>query len=282
MRFTRILLPLAVFLLVGFVGAQGVVPAPDGMPDISGRWVGQLRVKTWDQHPNADDQGRGKAPIQLDILQNGADVTITLSVPTDEGTRQFVMPGKIGHGVFWGLQNKTREIFMIWGRVRGKKLKGFLVLIDDFTVAEAKFTVKRGPGEAKTGVTSTITGFADGLPSVDGDWSGTHRWKGYRHYDPGPGEKDKGRGKDSIAISFSQSGGSITADYTVFSDEGPEVVPMTGEHGNGHLWLLGTHPQSGGPVFFIGHVKKRPIKGKGVAILEEGVFEFKFTVKRPK
>jgi hypothetical protein len=241
MRFTRILLPLAVFLLVGFVGAQGVVPAPDGMPDISGRWVGQLRVKTWDQHPNADDQGRGKAPIQLDILQNGADVTITLSVPTDEGTRQFVMPGKIGHGVFWGLQNKTREIFMIWGRVRGKKLKGFL-----------------------------------------GDWSGTHRWKGYRHYDPGPGEKDKGRGKDSIAISFSQSGGSITADYTVFSDEGPEVVPMTGEHGNGHLWLLGTHPQSGGPVFFIGHVKKRPIKGKGVAILEEGVFEFKFTVKRPK
>jgi len=273
-------LSFVVILLVfaGLVGAQN--GPPDGTPDLTGTWVGSIKAKAWDQHANADDFGKGKVPIRMDITQQGADITFRLIFEDDGEEREWEASGQIGNGNAWAITKGPDPIVMLTAHVKKKKIKGIMVIADDHTVAEAKFTVRPSTFSPVNPLPDDVSGFHDGLPPLGGAWSGKHKWTGYAMYTPEPGEKSKGKAKDGIRLDFSQIGSSITILYTVLVDGGPEQFTLTGEHGNGHFYALGAHPQ-GGPMFIIGHVKKKKIKGQGIVTFDSIVLEFKFTVKPP-
>jgi hypothetical protein len=281
MRRSHLLLPLACVLIVGLAGAQNgeEPPPPDGTPDLSGAWLGKLRVKYWDQHDHKDDKGRGATGVQIDVEQEGSDIQVTLWVPVSGGSRQFVMQGKIGNGQFWALMEEKRVVFLLTGHVKNDRWKGLLVFTDDYNVGQAKLKAKRGEETSQVPVQDTPSGNADGDPSIAGTWSGKHKYKAWTQYARSEGEK--GKGKDEISLEITQLAHTIDVDYTVQGDDGPETIPLVGEHGNGHFWAKGTHP-TGGPMMVIGHAKKGAIKGVGNAAFDSAVWEFKFKVKPPQ
>lgn len=272
------LLTIALVILAGLVVAQD---PPDGTPDISGTWLGTMKARSWDQSPSDDDSGKAKVPVRIDVTQNGADVTFRIYIESDEGTREFVLDGQIGQGNAWAVLGGPDPIMMLSAQLKKNKLKGKVLVYEDFTVAETTFSVKPGAFTQVTPVPGTPSGSQDGLPDISGSWTGKHKWTGYAMYDRGPGEKTKAKGKEKISLDVGQMGNSITVLYTVHSDEGDEVLTLTGAHGNGHFYALGFHPQ-GGPIFAVGHVKKKKLTGQVITTFDSAVFEAKFSVKRPK
>jgi hypothetical protein len=274
---TLLVLALAVF--AGLLGAQS--GPPDGVPDLSGTWTGKLKIRAWDQSPSDDDTSKGNVPVRIDISQNAADITFRIYVEGDEGTREFVLAGQIGQGNAWAVLEGPDPIMMLSAHLKKNKLKGTLLVYEDFTVAESTFTVTPDTFSPVMPVPGAPSGSQDGLPGISGPWTGKHKWTGYAMYDPGKGEKSKEKGKNAIDIDVGQTGSTISLLYTVRTDEGDEILNLTGAHGNGHFYALGLHPK-GGPVFLVGHVKKNKLTGRAITTFDSAVLEAKFTVKRPK
>ncbi|MHC4471669.1 MAG: hypothetical protein ACYS99_11965, partial [Planctomycetota bacterium] len=263
---------------IGIAGAQNgeAPPPPDGQPDISGTWIGKLKVKAWDQHASDDDKSRARLPVLIEITQNGEKITLALNFFTDVGPRRFVLTGEVGNGHFWASMNEAAGVMMMSGHVKKNRLKGKAVVAEDFTVVEVKYSVKRGAGEALEHVAVTPSGSADGDPSIAGSWAGKHKWKAWYQYVPTDDSSRVGKGKDGIGVSVLQDGGNVHLTYVV---DGGDAVPLSGEHGNGHFWAIGDHPR-GGPMMMVGHVKKGRIKGVGVTVFDGALFEFKYKLRQ--
>jgi hypothetical protein len=273
-------------LLTGLVAAD----PPDGRPGMSGGWLGKLKVKSWDLHASDDDQSKARAPVHIQVDQElfGDDVTMTLYVPDEGGSRAFGLTGKVGNYRVWAVRREPGEVIMLTGRLipvgsiaahvlgLGKfKLKGRLLVAEDFTVTEAKFVAREREVLTPEVVPGTPGGSADGEPSIAGRWTGTCRFRENLQYEP-PDYKDRSKWKDAVTLDFVQDGGNVDLTMSLL---GGDVIQLAGECGNGHFWAIGDHPQ-GGPTMVIGHRKKGTAKGVGIMALAEAVRIFKFKVKQ--
>jgi len=135
---------LLVSITVLFAGAGVLLSAddePDGLPDISGTWVGKAKIKGYDMTGDGDHE-KMKVPVTIEILQEGNEIHAQI---TPEDGSPFEMEGLIGDGHFWLASVEDGEVALWVGHVKskGKKIKGTFLSGEDDYVFEMGIQLKR-------------------------------------------------------------------------------------------------------------------------------------------
>jgi len=119
-----------------------IQPGPDGLPDISGTWVGKVKIKGFDMTGYGDHEKVTMA-VTFEIDQEGEEIDAL--VTPDDGTDPFEMEGLIGDGHLWLASLGDGGIALMIGHVKnkGKKIKAVFLSGEDDYVFEMKVNLKR-------------------------------------------------------------------------------------------------------------------------------------------
>ena len=141
---------VSVLLLVTAAGAFGLARrgSPNGLPDVSGTWVGNLKFKGFDQTGDFLN-AKGKFPVTLSVTQTGA--TIDVDILGDQTLEGVSLTGEIGNGNFWASGSRVGSGLptLLSGHVNsnGTSLKaaGITTSADPalYEVVEIKLSAKR-------------------------------------------------------------------------------------------------------------------------------------------
>jgi len=143
MRFKVIGLLVVPFVLAAGAGillSQGM-DEPDGLPDISGDWVGKAKYKDYGMTGN-DEGDKGAVPLEVEVEQEGPEILLGI---TPEGDSTFTMSGLIGDGHFFAWSDSEEEIAFMIGHVKkkGKQIKGTFLSGQYDRCTEVKISLKR-------------------------------------------------------------------------------------------------------------------------------------------
>jgi hypothetical protein len=131
---------VAAAVLLGAAGmwrAFAIEPPADGSPDIHGSWSGRA-LATASHLGGAERNGASRRYlIILDILQDGPDITVEVTLVRDEvPLPTHLLTGKVGRGRFWAQgadAGGTGNALVALGTVdaKGTRLKGRELLLFD-------------------------------------------------------------------------------------------------------------------------------------------------------